>query len=218
VIAGIILAAGASSRMGSPKALLDYRGETFLNRLIRVLSGVCDPVIVVLGYHAGVIRESAAGRAQFVVNPAPERGQLSSLQTGLAAVPPESGGFLFVPVDSPAAEAETVKGVTGAFAKRNASTLLVVPQFHGKHGHPVCAAMSLKDELLALPATAQAREVIHLHRAETLYVDVEDPGILADVDHPEDYLRLARGHEARSAKRSGRVKPSGKVKISGNVK
>ena len=53
VIAGIILAAGASSRMGSPKALLDYRGETFVNRLVRVLSGVCDPVIVVLGVSCG---------------------------------------------------------------------------------------------------------------------------------------------------------------------
>ena len=52
MIAGIILAAGASSRMGTPKALLEYRGETFVDRLVRVLGAVCDPVIVVLGYHA----------------------------------------------------------------------------------------------------------------------------------------------------------------------
>ena len=84
VIAGIILAAGASSRMGTPKALLDYRGETFLDRLIRVLGAVCDPVIVVLGYHAEQIRAGVNGRVQFVVNPTPTRGQLSSLQTGLA--------------------------------------------------------------------------------------------------------------------------------------
>jgi len=58
VIAGIILAAGASSRMGSPKALLEYRGETFAGRLVRVLSKVCNPVIVVLGYHAAAIRDS----------------------------------------------------------------------------------------------------------------------------------------------------------------
>jgi len=83
VIAAVILAAGASRRMGSPKALLEYQGQTFLNRLIRVLGEVCDPVIAVLGYHAEIIRAQAIGSVQFVVNPDPDRGQLSSLQTGL---------------------------------------------------------------------------------------------------------------------------------------
>src|SRR5260221_10022704 len=81
VIAGIILAAGASSRMGSPKALLDFRGERFIERLVRVFSCVCDPVIVALGYHADAIRPAIQASARIVINPAPERGQLSSLQT-----------------------------------------------------------------------------------------------------------------------------------------
>ena len=83
MIAGIILAAGASSRMGSPKALLDYRGETFVGRLARVLSGACDPVIVALGYHAETIRSAVPGNAVVMINPAPERGQLDRKSTRL---------------------------------------------------------------------------------------------------------------------------------------
>ena len=196
MIAGVILAAGASSRMGGhPKALLEYRGETFVGRLVRVLSEVCDPVIVVLGYHADRIRPAIEAlrensRARIAINPAPERGQLSSLQTGLALVPEQAEGFMFVPVDCPAAEADTVKRVAAAFAARDPKTQIVVPQYRGKHGHPVCASRAIAAEMLALPPTAQARDVVHAHVADTLYVDVGDPGILADVDDPERYRRM----------------------------
>ena len=74
-MAAVILAAGASRRMGSPKALLEFQGETFLNRLIRVLGNVAGPVIVVLGHHAEPIRTQTSGTAHFVVNPDPERGR-----------------------------------------------------------------------------------------------------------------------------------------------
>lgn len=187
MIAGIILAAGASSRMGSPKALLDYRGEMFVERLIRVLSRVCDPVIVALGYHAGAIRPAIAATATIVTNPAPERGQLSSLQTALAALPAGAEGFLFTPVDSPAVEPATVECLAAEFRRRDPAASFVIPRYRGKHGHPVFAARAIADELLALPATAQAREVVHRHVADTVYIDVEDPGILVDVDDPAAY-------------------------------
>ncbi len=190
MIAGIILAAGASSRMGSPKALLDYRGETFIQRLVRVLSAVCDPVIVVLGYHADALRP-AVPNATIVVNPAPERGQLSSLQTGLAALPPDAEGFLFTPVDSPAVEVATIERLAAEFQRRNPKTLLVIPRFKAQRGHPVFAARAIADELSALPPTGQARDVIHGHVSDTLYIDVDDPGILIDVDDREAYRRLS---------------------------
>jgi molybdenum cofactor cytidylyltransferase len=186
VIAGIILAAGASSRMGTPKALLDYRGEIFLDRLIRVLGAVCDPVIVVLGYHAEQIRSTAHGPARFVVNPDPSRGQLSSLQTALAAVPEDAEGFLFVPVDCPAAEAETVRRIVETLLASD--ELLVIPQYEGRHGHPVCARRELIAELLALPAEGQAKEVVRRHAA--LYLETLDAGVLSDIDDPEAYRML----------------------------
>jgi molybdenum cofactor cytidylyltransferase len=202
VIAGVILAAGASSRMGSPKALLDYQGETFVGRLARVLSAVCDPVIVVLGYHAEVIRPAVGRNARVVVNPAPERGQLSSLQTALAELPEQAEGFMFVPVDCPAPHPETVARVAAAFRQRDRKIHFVVPQYRGKHGHPVCASREIAAEILALPASAQARDVVHRHVPDTRYIDVDDPGILTDVDDPERYRRLAGvSHEARTHRR-----------------
>lgn len=177
--------------MGSPKALLDYRGETFVGRLIRVFSGFCDPVIVVAGYHAEAIHAEVDGLARFVVNPDPARGQLSSLQTGLAAVPMRARGFMFMPVDCPAAEPETLAAVVERFERRDPKTMLVVPQFRGRHGHPVCAAAPLMDELLALPPESQARDLVHGYRSQTEYVDVNDAGILTDIDDPDAYRRLA---------------------------
>jgi molybdenum cofactor cytidylyltransferase len=188
---GIILAAGASRRMGSPKALLDYRGESFANRLVRVLSGVCDPVIMVLGYHADVIRSHVTGSPHFVVNPDPDRGQLSSLQIALAAVPGEAEGFMFTTVDCPATEPETVANLADAFSRRRPETQFVIPSYRGHHGHPVSGVRALIPEFLALPPTGQAREVVHGHVAETEYVDVTDAGVLTDIDDREAYERLA---------------------------
>src|SRR5215471_13267646 len=132
--------------MGSPKALLDYRGETFLNRLIRVLGGVAKPVIAVLGYHSDAILGGTHASATFVENPDPERGQLSSLQTALAAIPSGADGFLFTPVDSPAVREETVRMLFDRFQARNPDTLFVIPRYRGKRGHPVFAASSLIQE------------------------------------------------------------------------
>jgi molybdenum cofactor cytidylyltransferase len=190
VIAGIILAAGESSRMGTPKALLDYRGETFVGRLVRVLGASSQPVLVVLGYHADVIRKKVPANAHVVVNLEPGRGQLSSLQTGLAALPAEADGFAFIPVDSPAVESDTVAKLIQAFDQRDPSTLFVIPRQSGRRGHPVVAARSIAAEFLALPPTAEAREVVHAHVDRTEYVDVDDDGIFTDVDDPEAYRRL----------------------------
>jgi molybdenum cofactor cytidylyltransferase len=189
VIAGIILAAGASSRMGTAKALLDYRGETFLNRLIRVLDTVCDPVIVALGYHADEIRAAAQGNARFVVNPDPSRGQLSSLQTALAEVPIDAEGFLFMPVDSPATELSTVERIVAAFQAAE-KPLLVIPRHEGRRGHPVCARRELIEEFLALPSEGQAKEVVRRHADRTHYLDTVDSGVLSDIDDPEAYRVL----------------------------
>jgi molybdenum cofactor cytidylyltransferase len=194
MIGAVILAAGASRRMGSPKALLTYRGETFLNRLIRVYSEVCDPVVVVTGYHAHQIRESA-GPARMVQNPDPERGQLSSLQTGLQALPAELEGFLFTPVDSPAVDESTVRLLIAAFRARAAETMFVIPRFEGKRGHPVLAAPELIREFLDLPLTAQAKDIVHQYVPRTQYVDVNDPGILADIDDQEAYRQLVEAQQ-----------------------
>lgn len=184
-IAGLILAAGASRRMGVPKANLDYRGETFLNRLIRILGEVSSPVVVVLGPDAGPIRETITRPAEFVVNPEPERGQLTSLQCGLRAIPAAARAVMFTPLDYPAVEPSTVHSLADAWRP---DVPLILPRHAGRRGHPVLLGAGLIPEFLALPESATARDVVRRHAAQ--YVDVDDAGVVTDVDTPEDYRRL----------------------------
>jgi len=184
VIAAIILAAGASSRMGRPKALLEYRGETFAGRLVRVLSRFCDPVLVVVGHHADAIRERV--EATFVINPDPDRGQLSSLQSALTTLS-NVEGFLFTPVDSPSVEERTIAALLGTFRQQQT---IVIPKYEGRRGHPVCVPAALIPEFLALAPTEETRVVINRHADRIAYIDVDDPGILADVDDPAAYRAL----------------------------
>src|SRR5579863_5349047 len=172
--------------MGSAKALLEYRGETFLDRLIRCLSGYCSPVIVVLGHEPEVIRAGVrtAGDAVFVLNPDYSRGQFSSMQCGLRAVPEEAQGVLFTPVDHPNIEPATVGQLIAADAP------IAIPQYLGRHGHPVLFSRALIPEFLALGSDSQARQVLHGHASEIRYLDVADAGILDDIDDPDAYHRL----------------------------
>jgi molybdenum cofactor cytidylyltransferase len=190
--AGLILAGGESRRMGSPKALLELAGETFLDRLILTLGAVCAPVVVVLGHEAHEIRAGSrrADLAEFVTNAEYERGQLSSLQCGLAVLPDNCGGVMFTPVDCPAVLPSTVALLARRLQERAPGELLVVPLSDGRHGHPVGMAPELIPEFLALPLEAQARDVIRRHRERTVYVDVNDPGVWEDVDDPESYERM----------------------------
>jgi len=184
--AGLILAAGESSRMGSPKALLEFRGETFIDRLIRCFSAYCTPVIVVLGHEPEVIRAGVRFplQAVFVLNTEYERGQFSSMQCGLRAVPEDADGVVFTPVDHPNVEGATVVKLIESGA------LIAIPQYLGSHGHPVLFSRSLIPEFLALPPDSQARVVTHRHASEIGYIDVADAGILDDIDDPEAYHRL----------------------------
>lgn len=193
-LAGVILAAGASRRMGSAKALLDLGGQTFLDRLVAAFAPCCSPVVVVLGHSAAAIRAGVrcADAVTFVLNPDPEAGQLSSLQCGLAAVPPGVDGVLFTPVDYPSVRPSTVAQIAGRFERRSNAELFVIPRSAGRRGHPVCCGRELIPEFLALPAWAQARDVVRKYRHRTCYIDVDDPGILEDADDPEGYERLRK--------------------------
>jgi molybdenum cofactor cytidylyltransferase len=189
-IAGIILSGGASRRMGTPKALLRFQNETFLDRLIRVFSAVCDPIIVVVGEHADPIRCGIErGRdVLFAVNPDPERGMLSSLQCGLALVPSNADAAMFLPVDHPNIEVSTIETLAARFRADRAP--VTVPTYAGEHGHPVCIARQLITELLALPPGAKASDVIHRHVAQTSYIEVLDQAVVTDVDDPQAYADL----------------------------
>jgi molybdenum cofactor cytidylyltransferase len=185
--AGLVLAAGESRRMGFPKALLEYRGETFLDRAVDLLAAHCAPVIVVLGSRAEEIRARAVRPATFVVNGNYRSGQTSSMQAGLRAVPPECTGVLFTLVDHPAVDPSTVAALAGAGSP---GTLVRVPRRRGQRGHPIWFSRALIPEFLALGEEGAARDVVRKHASETEYVEVDDAGILADIDDAEAYRAL----------------------------
>jgi molybdenum cofactor cytidylyltransferase len=189
-VAGVILAAGESRRMGSPKALLRYREESFLDTLTGLFEPRCAPVIVVLGAHAEEIRASAARPATFVVNPDYRRGQTSSMQCGLRAVPTDVKGVLFTLVDHPAVAGATLDALLAAAPSGGPRPLVRVPRYGDQRGHPIWFARDLIAEFPALPETGAAREIVRGHAAETEFVDVNDPGILADIDDPAAYASL----------------------------
>ena len=192
VIAAVVLAAGESSRMGADKALLMYRGRTFLENIISVLrdAGV-GRVVVVLGHHAELIEPGVdLSSVEVVVNQDYRRGQTSSLQAGLrvlAANKPE--GVVLCLVDHPAISTDTVQTLIQHF--RSTGKPVVIPQLNGKHGHPVLVGREVFGQIAALGPDQGADTVIHQYRPQTEFVEVTDPGILIDVDDPESYLRLA---------------------------
>ena len=194
MIAGLILAAGESSRMGTPKATLPYRGCTFLERIVQTLrEGGLERLVVVLGHRAEEIQQQVKMEgAQVVINPAYQSGQTSSLQAGLRSLAGDDlEAVLLCLVDHPAVSAETVRKIMATFRERGAP--VVIPTYKGRRGHPVLMGRQLFEELLGLSADAGADSVVRRYRPATQFVEVEDEGIVIDVDDPETYRRLISG-------------------------
>jgi molybdenum cofactor cytidylyltransferase len=125
-----------------------------------------------------------------VVNPNYAKGMTTSLQSGLRAVPPETTGVLFTLVDHPAVRASTLDSLLGSSSSSPARSRLRVPRYEGQRGHPIWFSGDLIPEFLAIPEFGAARDVVRAHAFETEFVDVDDPGILADIDDAAAYRRL----------------------------
>src|SRR5690242_1291524 len=172
--AGVVLAAGSSSRMGRDKALLPWRDGTFLSAAIRALQPATELVIVVAGANAPTLEPVADAQAAFmVVNPDPQRGQFSSLQAGLQEVLNRGrDGAIVTLVDRPAAESETVEQIKAAFLSSEEPIWAVVPEFGGKHGHPIVIGREMIEAFLRAPAQSTARDVEHAHQKNIRYLPV----------------------------------------------
>lgn len=191
-IVGLVLAAGESSRMGTDKALLPFRGSTFLEVILRNLRAAgIDRRVVVLGHHAEEIkrRTNLAG-AGVVLNPSYREGQTSSLQTGLRALQaPKPEAVLLCLVDHPAVGAEVMKRLCAGFF--NSRAPVVIPVFQGRRGHPVLISRLLFRKLLDLKAGEGANGVIREYFDTACWVKTQDPAILMDIDEAGDYEQLS---------------------------
>ncbi|MBS1852596.1 MAG: nucleotidyltransferase family protein [Acidobacteria bacterium] len=195
-LCGVILAAGESSRMGSDKALLLWppqHGQTFLARAIESLFPFNDMVLVVAGKNAARLAPIVyAAGAMLVENPHPEHGQFSSLQAGLREVLGRGRDAAMITlVDRPAPRRETVGRLRSAFeAAVQRGIWAVVPEYQGKHGHPIVIGREMIEAFLKAPEGATAREIEHQHQSLLEYVQVDDPLVTLNVDTPQDYSSL----------------------------
>lgn len=190
-VAGIVLAAGRSSRMGEPKALLEVGGVTFLERAVGILQkGGCTTVTAVLapgetGRRTGDIARRKG--ADVVENPRADTEQVDSLRIGLERLPQDADAAVVLPVDHPLAEARTVRELIRGF--RASGQPIVRPVYHDRPGHPVLFGRAIWKELSAPDLGEGARDVIHAHAEEILDVAIGDRGVSVDIDTPEDYRR-----------------------------
>jgi molybdenum cofactor cytidylyltransferase len=193
--AGLILAAGVSSRMGSDKALLPWRDGTFLSAAIRMLQSVTELVIVVAGQNAANLAPKVYANAGFlVVNPSPEQGQFSSLRVGLEEVLNRGRDSAIVTlVDRPAPAGKVVEQLKREFLAADEPTWAVVPEYGGKHGHPIVIGREMIEAFLRAPADSTARDVEHANQQHITYVAVDDPLVTANVNTAEDFEKLRSG-------------------------
>jgi molybdenum cofactor cytidylyltransferase len=194
-LAGVVLAAGRSSRMGSPKALLDFLGLPFVVRILQALEALeVKTRVVVLGPDAARIQPALASHDFILVeNSEPETGPIASLRGALRTLQPlQSSAVLVWPVDLPHVRVSTVERLIEA--QRRTKGPVILPTFAERRGHPVIWGSTLFGELLESTEAAQdgARAVLHRHEREVFGVPVDDPAVIDQVNTPEDYERLVR--------------------------
>ena len=188
----VILAAGLSTRMDQPKPLLEVGDTTFLERAIRTLKeGGCRYVVAVVNGHDDWVQRLAdATGAAIVVNEDPESEQIASLRLGMPALPEDWGAVAVLPVDVPLVSADTVRSLVKAFLQHGAP--ITLPFHNGVAGHPVLLGRVLADDVLTGAWDEGVRSIIMAHAHDLREVKVMDPGILIDVDTPEDYWRYVK--------------------------
>jgi molybdenum cofactor cytidylyltransferase len=187
IVDGIVLAAGASSRMGEPKPLLEVDGVPFLERAIKLLrtAGCRYVVTVVNNGDDWITRLADASGAAIVINDVEGSEQIDSLRLGIANLPDGYDGVIVLPVDYPRVQQETVTHLIAEFTRQPSPVLN--PAHNGKAGHPVIFSRDVVTELLHPDLPDGARTVIEHHAADARTIAVDDAGVLIDIDTPADY-------------------------------
>jgi molybdenum cofactor cytidylyltransferase len=198
---GVILAAGESSRMGTDKALLPWpppgsahpmSTETFLSAAIRSLA-IADFVVVVAGKNADALAPIVYSLgASLAVNPDPARGQFSSLQVGMQEVLNRGRDAAIITlIDRPPVSAVTIQTLRHAFEIAGDEIWAIIPEYSGRHGHPIVIGREMIEAFLRAAPTSSARDVLSELGSHVRYVPVDDPFVASNINTPEEYAQLA---------------------------
>jgi molybdenum cofactor cytidylyltransferase len=200
-LAGVVLAAGESRRMGRPKQLLPFGERTILERVVDTLltAGVGE-VVVVLGHLADCVRAVLGDRpVRAVINESYRQGMLSSVKCGVRAISAEHNAVLFALGDQPHIESAVVSEVIRAYRAGDAG--IVIPRYGAKKGHPIIINLQkYREAIVNLPEDGGLNALMQEHADDVRLIDVATEDIIRDIDVPDDYTReLARFTERRSS-------------------
>jgi len=198
-IAAIVLAAGASSRMGRNKLLLEVEGETVLDRLLQALIPEVAEIVVVTGYNQKPVEEIAARyHIRTVFNPEHEKGMTTSFQAGLRVVKADSA-FLVLG-DQIGLEPDLLQRMILEL-ERNPETLIVSPEYEGKRGHPTLFRKAVFSEFLKMGSEEILRDIVHRHEKQHHMIP-GSPWTTMDFDTPADFVKVAELWKARQVRNS----------------
>jgi len=183
----LILAAGSSRRMGSQKLLLPYGQSTIIETVVdNILNSSIDHVMVVLGANQDEVRNSLEHEAvQFCYNREHEKGMLSSVICGIRALPPDALSVLIFLGDQPGISPAVTNSVIDAYTEELFG--IVIPVHMHRRGHPLLVDMKYRKEIEQLDLELGLRSLRHHFPQDVLEVEVDEPGILVDIDTREDY-------------------------------
>jgi CTP:molybdopterin cytidylyltransferase MocA len=203
-VSAILLSAGSSQRMGTPKALLKIGDKTFLQHLVDVVQGAgITDVHIVLGAETETLRSQLSWyHGNVVVNADWQSGQLSSIITGINSLNAETcSGILVCPVDHPLVTSPVIKELVRAFEESKKQ--IVVPTYQGRRGHPIILSSKLFQEIKDASAEIGLRNVVHAHEDDICEVATEEQGVLINVDTPDDYQKYIVPQHAKDVIGSG---------------
>jgi CTP:molybdopterin cytidylyltransferase MocA len=190
MIAGLVLAAGESRRMGQPKALLAWKGRTFVDSVIAILKdGGVDSVLTVLGPAPEIIRAGARLEGtDILLNPDYSEGQFTSFRMAVAALGPDVRAAVVALVDQPHVPPDIVRALIAEFERTGAP--IVRPVWHGRGGHPLLFSAETFGKVLTSPPGATAYDIVKNFRDRRRDVAASDESVLTDIDTPDDFTRL----------------------------
>ncbi len=201
-LSAIVLAAGESKRMGSPKMLLPFNGMTVIEQVIvNVLSaGISNPLIVLGSDHEAILEIIKSHPVSHCYNENYRYGMLSSVQCGLASLDDQSSAALILPGDQPMIDTLQIKGVMKAWHESGKG--IVMPAYNGKRGHPLIVDMKYRREVMSLPESKGLRTLAERHPDDVMEAETDDPSVLRDIDTQQDYM-----NELNLTRRHGRDNP-----------